>query len=122
MYGIYNVEILEKQINTVHNIHTTTPSHERLFVGQQSSLTLRSLYANSIRFTSLLHKFTVIFENSARQMYCTIQGINHPAMYICISNQNFNKRILANFTVTPSKLRDIFNEVKTGQLTQIMIW
>ena len=40
MYGIYNVETLKKLINTVHNIHNTTSSHERLFVGQNSSLTL----------------------------------------------------------------------------------
>ena len=46
MYGIYNAETLEKLINTVHNIHNTS-SHEGLFAGQQSSLTLRSLYANS---------------------------------------------------------------------------
>ena len=45
MYGVYNTETLEMLINTVHHIHNTTSSHERLFVGQQSSLTLRSLYA-----------------------------------------------------------------------------
>ena len=30
MYGVYNKETLEKLINTVHNIHNTTSSHERL--------------------------------------------------------------------------------------------
>ena len=45
MNGIYNAETLEKLINTVHNIHNTTSLHERLFAGQQRSLTLRSLYA-----------------------------------------------------------------------------
>ena len=30
MYGIYNAETLEKLITTVHNIHNTTSSHERL--------------------------------------------------------------------------------------------
>ena len=48
MYGIYNAEMLEKFINTVHNIHNTTSSHERLFAGKQSSLTLRSLYTNTL--------------------------------------------------------------------------
>ena len=38
MYGVYNTEMLEKLINTVHYIHNTTSSHERLFAGQQSSL------------------------------------------------------------------------------------
>ena len=48
MYGIYNALTLEKLIDTVHQIHNTTSSHERLFAGQQSSLTLRSLYANAL--------------------------------------------------------------------------
>ena len=30
MYGSYNAETLEKLINTVHHIHNTTSSHERL--------------------------------------------------------------------------------------------
>ena len=41
MHGVYNAEMLEMLINTVHHIHNTTSSHERLFTGEQSSLTLR---------------------------------------------------------------------------------
>ena len=48
MCGVYNAETLEKLINTVHNIYTTTSSHERLFAGQHSSLTFKSLYAHSL--------------------------------------------------------------------------
>ena len=55
MYSVYNAETLEKLINTVHHIHNTTSSHERLFAGQQSSLTLRSLYANSLG----LHHYSI---------------------------------------------------------------
>ena len=40
MYGIYNTETLEQLINTIHHIHNTTSSNERLFEGQQSSLSL----------------------------------------------------------------------------------
>ena len=48
MYGVYNAETLvEKVINTIHHIHNTTSLHERLFAGQQSSLILKSLYANA---------------------------------------------------------------------------
>ena len=47
MYGIYNAETLEQLISTIHCIHNTTSSNEKLFAGQQSSLTLRSLYANA---------------------------------------------------------------------------
>ena len=64
MYGIYNAEMLEKLISTVHHIHNTTSLHERLFVGQQSPLSLRSLYANALglqhySINSLLYLSTV---------------------------------------------------------------
>ena len=55
MYGIYNAETLEKLIDTVHIIQNTASLHERLFAGQQSSLTLRSLYANSLG----LHHYSI---------------------------------------------------------------
>ena len=64
MYGIYNAETLEKLINTVHHIHNTTSSHEKLFAGQQSSLRFKSLYVNALglqhySITSLLYLRTV---------------------------------------------------------------
>ena len=46
MYGIYNAETLEQLINTVHHIDNTT-SNEKLFAGQEGSLTLQSLYVNA---------------------------------------------------------------------------
>ena len=52
MCGIYNMETLEKLITNVHNIHNTTSSHERLFAGQHSSITL---YAHSIG----LHHYSI---------------------------------------------------------------
>ena len=36
MYGIYNAEMLEKLISTVHHLHNTTSLHKRLFARQQS--------------------------------------------------------------------------------------
>ena len=47
MYGIYNAETLEKLIKTVHGIHNTTSSHERLFAGEHNHATFRILYALS---------------------------------------------------------------------------
>ena len=38
MYGIYNVETLEKLINTVQNIHNVTSLHEKLFEGNITHL------------------------------------------------------------------------------------
>ena len=55
MYCVYNVETLEKLITTVHNIHNTTSSHERLFTGQHSPSIFRTLYAHSLG----LHHYSV---------------------------------------------------------------
>ena len=59
MYGIYNAEMLEKLIKTVHRIHNTS-SHERLFAGEHNHATFRILY------TPLFYKFTFISENYSR--------------------------------------------------------
>ena len=55
MYGIYNAETLEKLINTLHNMRSMTSLHERLFVGQNNSLTLKSLCAHSLG----LHHYSI---------------------------------------------------------------
>ena len=34
MYGVYNVETLEKEKNMVHHMHNTKTLHEKLFTGQ----------------------------------------------------------------------------------------
>ena len=115
MYGIYNAETLEKLIiNSVHIIHNTTSSHERLFAEQQSSLTLRSLYANSIglhyySITSLLYlktvqdKYVALYSELITQLHVYTSAIRILAKgYLSIS------------LVTPSKLREILNDVKTA--------
>ena len=82
MYGVYNEETQEKLISTVHHIHNTTSSHERLFAGQQSSLTHRSFYANALglqhySINSLLYLRTV--QDKYIALY---KGIDNPAVYI----------------------------------------
>ena len=64
MYSVYNAETLEKLINTVHNIHNTTTSHERLFAGQHSPSVFRTLFVHSLgihhySINSLLYLRTV---------------------------------------------------------------
>ena len=48
MQGIYNAETLEKLIKTVHGIHNSTSSHERLFAGEHSPSKFRTLYTHSL--------------------------------------------------------------------------
>ena len=43
MFSAYSAETLEKLITTVHNIHNTISSHERLFAGQCSPSIFRTL-------------------------------------------------------------------------------
>ena len=80
MYGVYNVETLEKLINTVHNIHNTMSSHERLFVGQHSSMIFNTLYAhplgihhcsiNSLLYLSTIQdKYIVLYRELISQLF-----------------------------------------------------
>ena len=111
-YGIYNPETLEKLINTVHHIHNTTSSHERLFVGQQGSLTLRSLYANALglRHYSInsLH-----YLRTVQDKYIALckELITQLCIY-ATSIRILAKGYLPISLITPSKLREILNEVK----------
>ena len=113
MYGIYNVEMLAKLINTVHNIHNRTSLHERLFAGQQSSLTLRSLYANSLG----LHHYSIhslLYVRTVQDKYIALY--RELVTQLCIYTSAI--RILAKgylpiLLVIPSGLRHILNEVKT---------
>ena len=86
MYGVYNIETLEKLIDTVHQIHSTTSSHERLSAGQQSSLTLRSLYVNALGLQHYSINLTTLFESSVGQIHCFIQRTDNPIAYLCNIN------------------------------------
>ena len=48
MYGIYNVKMLQKLIKTVHKIHNTASSHEKLFAGEHNHSIFRILYTHSL--------------------------------------------------------------------------
>ena len=55
MYSVYNAEMLEKIIKTVHNIHNNTTVHERLFMGEHSPSVLKTLYGHSLG----LHHYSI---------------------------------------------------------------
>ena len=112
IYGIYNTETLEKLINTVHNIHNMTSSHERLFAGQHSSLTLKWLHANcldlhyysinSLLYLRTIHdKYIALYRELISQLHINISAIRILA-----------KGYLPNTLITPSKLKEILTEVR----------
>ena len=114
MYGIYNAEMLEKIINTVHHICNTTSSHERLFAGQQNSLTLRSLYANSLG----LHHYSInsfLYLRTVQDKYIALYMELITQLHIyATSIRILTKGYLPISLVTPSKLREILSDVKTA--------
>ena len=114
MYGVYNAETLEKLINTVLNIHNTTSLHEKLLAGQQSSVTLRLLYANSFRFTSLLHN-SLLYLRMVQDKYMALYRELITQLHVYASTfRILAKGYLPISLVTPSKSRGILNEVKTS--------
>ena len=48
MYGMYNAEMLEKLINTVHEVHNATSSHEKLFAGEHNHSLFRMFYTDAL--------------------------------------------------------------------------
>ena len=60
MIGIYNAETLEKLINTVHEIHNVTSSHEKLFAGEHNPTLFRLLYIYALGIQQYAIKFTTI--------------------------------------------------------------
>ena len=118
MYGICNTETPEKLINTVHKIHNTTSSHERLFVGQHSSLTFKSLYAHPLG----LHHYSInslSYLRTIQDKYIVLyrELINQLHIYASVI-RIVTKGYLPNTLVTPLKLKEILSEVrKTMQAT-----
>ena len=71
MYGVYNAETLEKLITTVHNIHNTTSSHERLFTGQHSPSMFRMLYVHILGLHHY-YKNSLLYLKTIQDKYITL--------------------------------------------------
>ena len=116
MYGIYNAKTFGKFTDTVHQIHNTTSSHERLFAGQPSSLTLRSLYANTL---GLMHYSinSLIYLRTVQDKYIALYKELITQLYQL--DQLLSIRILAKgylhiSLITPSKLKEMLSDVKAA--------
>ena len=112
MYGIYNTETLEQLINTVHHIHNTTSSNERLFAGQVSSLSLQSLYANTqgIEHNSIN---SLLYLRTVKDKYVLLY--KELIIQLCIyaaAIRILAKGYLPISLITPLKLKEILHEVR----------
>ena len=91
MYGIYNVETLEKLINTVHEIHNVTSSHERLFTREHNPVVFRLLYTNALGV--LQYAFNSVLFLRVIQDKFIIQRTNITIKIIHVCNKNTHKRL-----------------------------
>ena len=71
MYGIYSMETLEKLINTVHDIHNVTSSHEKLFAGEHNLSLFRMLYTDALAIQKYAINSLLFLKTYSRQMYIT---------------------------------------------------
>ena len=98
----------------IHNIHNTTSSHKRLFVGQQSSLTIKSLYADCLG----LHHYSInsrLYLRTIQDKYITLYRELITQLKIYTSPiRILAKGYLPNTLVTPSKLQEILKNVKAA--------
>ena len=118
MYGICNAEMLEKLIKTVHEIHNTTSSHERLFAGEHNPSTFRALYAHSL---GLQHYSTnsLLYLRIIKDKYVALYRELVTQLHTCVSAiRVLAKGYLPNTLIEPAKLQEILTEVKkTLQIT-----
>ena len=70
MYGIYNSEILENRIDTVHKMYNTTTWNEKLFVGKLNAWYNWYLSKNGISNYAIN---SLIFENTKGEIYPHVQ-------------------------------------------------
>ena len=112
MYGIYNVETLEKLINTVHEIHNVTSSHERLFTGEHNPVVFMLLHANTLgvqqyTFNSLL--FLRVLQDEFITLYreLIIQLKSYTSTIRILT-----KGYLPSNLIPPSRLQYILAEVR----------
>ena len=98
MYGIYNAETLEKLINTVHEIHNVTSSHEKLFAGEHNPALFRMLYTDALGIQQYAIN-SLLFLRIIQDQYISMYGVNHPITHICLSYQNTCKRIFTQHPI-----------------------
>ena len=111
MYGIYNAETLEKFITTVHKIHNTTSSHEKLFAGKHNHSVFRILYAHSL---GLQHYSTnsLLYLRIIQDKYVALYGELIPQLCTYVTAiRVLAKGYLPNTLIKPAKLQEILSEV-----------
>ena len=112
MYGIYNAETLEKLINTVHEIHNVTSSHETLFAGEHNPTFFRMLSMDALEIQQYAIN-SLLFLRDIQDKYISLyrELITQLCTYVS-AIRVLAKGYLLNTLLTSRKLRGILVEVK----------
>ena len=114
MYGIYNAETLEKLIKTVHDVHNTTSSHEKLFAGELNHSIFRIHYSHSL---GLQHysTYSLLYLKIIQDKYISLyrELITQLCTYVS-AIKILVKGYLPNTLIKPDKLQEILTEVKNS--------
>ena len=112
MYGIYNAETLENLIKTVHKIHNTASSHEKLFAGEHNHSIFRILYMHSLglqQYSTNSLLYLRIIQDKYISFYMEL--ITQLCTYVS-AIRILAKGYLLNTLIKPDKLQEILTEVK----------
>ena len=114
MYGVYNAEMLEKLIKTVHKIHNTTSSHKKFFAGEHNHSIFRILYTHSL---GLQHYSTnsLLYSKIIQDKYITLYRELFTQLCTYVSAfRILAKGYLPNTIIKPDKLQEILTVVKNS--------
>ena len=112
MYGIYNADMLERLIRTVHEIHNTTSSHQKLFAGEHNHLLFRMLYTDALGIQQYATK-SLLYLRIIQDKYISLywELITQLCTYVS-SIRILAKGYLPNTLIKPKMLQEILSEVK----------
>ena len=114
MYGIYNAETLEKFITTVHKIHNTTSSHEKLFAGEHNHSVFRILYTHSLGLQQYSTN-SLLYLRIIQDKYISLYRELITQLCTCVPTiRILAKGYLPNTLIKPDKLQEILTEVKNS--------
>ena len=104
--------MLQKLIRTVHEIHNTTSSHERLFAGEHNHSLFRMLYTDALgiqQYATNLLLYLRIIQDKYISLYREI--ITEKCTYVSVI-RILAKGYLPNTLIKRKRLQEILTEVK----------
>ena len=112
MYGIYNADTLEKLINTVHEIHNTTSSHETYLQENMTIPLFRILYTDALGIQQYATN-SLLYLRIIQDKYISLyrELITLLSTYIS-AIRVLAKGYLPNTLIKPKRLQEILTEVQ----------